>query len=371
MVYNTTETTLYINPVVNSVSTSNITSSSITLTVNATAGSNPIQTYYYSNNNGSSYVSSTSNTYTFSGLDGDTTYNFRVYVVDGGGVKSNESIVSAMTLELTLAELCANEANSNLLSCFVLSQYNGTQGNNNVYYHTSSLANSAGDNSYRYSGANPNNYVCFGSTATTCPEDNLYRIIGVFDDKLKLIKNTSYGNYAWDSSGFSAWGVSSGVSSTLNNGFLNTFSNSWKQMIATHTWEVGGITSDQLDNQASVVYEYEVGANSSSITYSAKIGLMYISDYGFAASNSYWTTNLNSYQNALNTNWLYYSTEWTITRRLDSGQAFYISGMVAYRGKVGPYAVDYSNSVRPTFYLNSNVQYASGTGSESDPIRIS
>ena len=46
----------------------------------------------------------------------------------------------------------------------------------------------AGDNSYRYTGANPNNYVCFGSTESTCPNEYLYRIIGVFDGQVKLIK---------------------------------------------------------------------------------------------------------------------------------------------------------------------------------------
>ncbi len=48
-----------------------------------------------------------------------------------------------------------------------------SQGSNGIYYHTSSLANSTGDNSYRYAGSNPNNYVCFGSTASTCPSANL------------------------------------------------------------------------------------------------------------------------------------------------------------------------------------------------------
>ena len=33
-----------------------------------------------------------------------------------------------------------------------------------------------------------NNFVCFGSTTNPCPTDNLYRIIGVFEDKVKLIK---------------------------------------------------------------------------------------------------------------------------------------------------------------------------------------
>ena len=59
-----------------------------------------------------------------------------------------------------------------------------------IYIHNSSLTNGAGDNSYRYAGAGDqvNNFVCFGSDAATCPTDNLYRIIGVFEDKVKLIK---------------------------------------------------------------------------------------------------------------------------------------------------------------------------------------
>lgn len=95
--YSTSEKTKYINPVVNSVTTSNITTSSITLNVSATAGSNNITTYYYSKDNGSSYVSSTSSSYTFSGLSAGTTYNFKVYVVDSGGVKSNEVTKNADT----------------------------------------------------------------------------------------------------------------------------------------------------------------------------------------------------------------------------------------------------------------------------------
>ena len=169
-VSNATIKTQYINPVVNSVSTSNITQNSITLTVNATPGSNSIATYYYSKDNGSSYVSSSSNTYTFSGLSAGTTYNFRVYVVDSSNVKSNEATTSATTDQIIL------------LADHIKSLYT-SQGSNGIYYHTSSLVNSAGDNSYRYAGANPNNYVCFGSDASTCPSDNLYRIIGILEMK--------------------------------------------------------------------------------------------------------------------------------------------------------------------------------------------
>ena len=38
------------------------------------------------------------------------------------------------------------------LASYVISQYTGTQGANNIYYHNSSLSNGAGDNSYRYAG---------------------------------------------------------------------------------------------------------------------------------------------------------------------------------------------------------------------------
>ncbi len=75
------------------------------------------------------------------------------------------------------------------LADYVISQYNGVQGNNHIYYHDANLTNGAGDNSYRYAGANPNNFVCFGNDKTQCPENNLYRMIGVIDNKVKLVKS--------------------------------------------------------------------------------------------------------------------------------------------------------------------------------------
>ena len=340
-IYNTTETTLYINPVVNSVSTSNITSSSITLTVNATAGSNPIQTYYYSNNNGSSYVSSSSNTYTFTGLDGGTTYNFRVYVVDSGRVQSNYGTTGGTTSNPTLAD-------------WVIDQYGGVQGNNGIYYHTSSLANSAGDNSYRYAGANPNNYVCFGSTASACPSDNLYRIIGVFDGEVKLIKwdyansdllgvNEAYFNASYSAGSFSGyngnhisinryhWTSNSNYNNiwsgsilntiNLNNTFLNSLGNMWNDMIKIHAWIVGGNTHLNISTSVTNAYRNELVNPAELTTYNAKIGLMYVSDYGYAASSNYWTRALYDYNYVSVNNWMYMGlSEWTITRRSDTSK---------------------------------------------------
>ena len=66
--------------------------------------------------------------------------------------------------------------------------YTGTDGDNGLYYHDgqgnyTNADQEAEDNSYRYSGENPNNFVCFGNVEEICPNDNLYRIIGYLKEK--------------------------------------------------------------------------------------------------------------------------------------------------------------------------------------------
>ena len=344
---------------VDEITVTETTTDSITVSVNATAGTNAIQNYFYSINNGE-YVSSSNNTYTFSDLDLGTEYNIKVYVVDANGINSNIYTISESTENIVL------------LADWVIEQYNGTQGNNGIYYHTSSLANGAGDNSYRYAGANPNNYVCFGSDAATCPSDNLYRIIGVFDDEVKLIKNKNLGRYHWSGSSSNesnTWSNSTLNTSVLNGSYLAGLdNNSWSSMITTHTWKVGGMSYSNGSSTPQTAYNYEVGANSSSTTYPAKIGLMYVSDYGFAASNTYWSTELGDYDSATSNNWLYLDfTEWTISRNSDdSDRAFLVDS--SYVGNYFVYGI--SNVVRPVFYLSSLVNYVSGSGSSADPIRV-
>ena len=348
----------YVNPVVNSVTATNVSNNSITVSVSATGGTNSIARYYYSSNGGSSYVNTTSNSYTFSGLSAGQTYNIRVYVVDSNNVQSNVYPLSVQTDDTVL------------LADYIKSLYT-SQGSNGIYYHTSSLANSAGDNSYRYAGANPNNYVCFGSDAATCPAANLYRIIGVFGNEVKLIKNTSYGNYVWDSGGSNTWNSSTkpDIRSTLNSTFLNTLSSTWQNKIANHAYKVGGMTPSNGRSTPRTAYNYEVGSSSSSTTDSMKIGLMYVSDYGYAASNNYWTTNLSSYSSAASSNWMRLgSYEWTISRSSDySYNAFRVSST---GGVGGNYLVDYTYAVRPVFYLNSSTTYNRGSGTAADPVRL-
>ena len=363
---------VYIIPQINNVTTSNIETDSITLTVNATNGNNPVTTYYYSNNNGISYETSNNNTYTFNGLDMGTEYNFSVYVEDSAGYKSEVYNLSETTLVPTLADVCSN--GNNLVSC--ITNYHNSYGSDitNIYYHTSGLANGAGDNSYRYTGANPNNFVCFGSNAETCPSDNLYRIIGVFDDEIKLIKNISIGMYYWSLSG-NQWSFSD-TRTTLNTIFLNNLGSSWSSKIAIHTWKVGGMTWENgATLGAKIAYDYEIGANSGSNTDASKIGLMYISDYYYSTIPKYWTYPGYSdsgenydYRATINDNWLYAGlSEWTISPLFGTYyQAWHKRGNTDT-----PPVSSVMAEVRPCFYLISDTLYSSGSGTSVDPIRLS
>ena len=247
----------------------------------------------------------------------------------------------------------------------------------NIYIHNSSLDNGAGDNSYRYAGASDivNNYICLGSNEATCPEANLFRIIGVFGDQTKVIRAKSVGNQKWNTSSSNTWSSSS-LNTYLNGTYLTSLG-TIADKIATTTWKVGGGTYANISQSVpATAYQYEVGSSASSTTYDAKIGLMYVSDYYYSASPSAWTlVGYNSsdatkdYRAATSTNWLYLgSTEWTISRDSDdTNYAFRVTST----GDVNFSIVDSrSFAVRPSFNLESSVKYVSGSGSMSDPVRV-
>ena len=300
-----------------------------------------------------------------------------------------------------------------LLADYVKSLYTGTQGTNNIYYHDANLTNGAGDNSYRFAGASDqvNNYVCFGSSTTPCPADNLYRIIGVFGDKVKLIKSdyattallgadgdykqaytaTGYsssnykGNnlanvaaYNWNKSNQNTWSLSNLNKTNLNTNFITNIGADWANKIVETTWKVGGNTWANIGTQpAKTAYQNEIvspvttNSQDNKTEYSAKIGLMYVSDYGFAAAPSAWTSWIGSYNGEAikNVNWMYMGLyEWTISRHADdSDYAFRVhnTGHVGY-DSVG----DDAYGVRPVFNLSSSVNYVSGSGTAADPYKV-
>ena len=323
--------------------------------------------------------------------------------------------------ELTIADVCPGKS----LSDCVIAQYTGIK-NSNIYYHDSNLTNGAGDNSYRYAGANPNNYVCFGSDEATCPTENLYRIIGVIDGKVKLIHAygatttmlgtdggyiktyqalvgnfsqyykgngdlTKIGSYKWNKSGTNTWSTSTTNTTNLNINFLTYLDGKnakWKTMIDDTTWYVGGMTSTNgYKSNAKTAYNYEVGANKdATTTVTSKIGLMYVSEYYYGSTPDYWTLpgndpngswnsdytvwSGNDYSKAYNDNWMSTGlTEWTISRNSgvsDSAFAVIVFGNLA-GGGVGSSS---GGAVRPSFSLSSSIKFTSGEGTAVNPIRI-
>ena len=305
-------------------------------------------------------------------LKGNKQYDLYLFVDE-----SSTNTSMKKTFKAGVAVKAYDREKDQTLAEYVISQYTGTQGENGIYYHNSALTNGAGDNSYRYAGASDsvNNYICLGSDEATCPDANLFRIIGVFGDKTKVIRAKSVGDQKWDTNGSNTWSTSS-LNTYLNGTYLTSLG-TLADKIATTTWKVGGNTSANISGVVpKTAYQYEVGSSASSTTVDKKIGLMYVSDYYYSASPSAWTlVGYNSsdatkdYRAATSTNWLYLgSTEWTISRYSDdSNNAFYVSG---YGGVYSSYVYGSRRGVRPSFNLESSVKYVSGSGSMSDPVRV-
>ena len=325
------------------------------------------------------------------------------------GKKFNAKLmIQKEKIKETVATVCSN--GQTLSSCII--SMDGKD--DTLYHHTSSLTNGAGDNSYRYAGASDqvNNFVCFGSTETPCPTDNLYRIIGIFEDKVKLIKydyansnllgtdgdykgssapnssyykgsltsiNTYYWNYKNNTSinnGSNIWSTSLLNKINLNTNFLNNIGTTWSNLIEDATWKVSGHTT--TDVTPSVMYTAEI--TNATKTYgpsdgTSKIGLVYASDYGFAASPSAWTTTLWNYDGndangiSIKTiNWMYMGySEWTMAPgSSDSYFVFFLNS----NGYVSNSSANNGSGSRPVMYLKTSVLYAGGLGTKDSPITL-
>ena len=288
------------------------------------------------------------------------------------------------------------------------------------------MSNGAGDNSYRYAGANPNNYVCFGSNETTCPEENLYRIIGVFDKSVKLIKYdyatsemlgtnglysedveiTNFSNYkgslnniamfktAYDSSlaynnetmiiklsnhkGSLAAGDPCGDTITanikftslgeinLNTNFVNYLSDSFKTKIKNNSWIINMFINSAYSDTVQNIFLIEHASDG--IAYEAKIGLMYASDYGYASNPNLWTMTMDNYTDTnigLN-NWMYMGVEENIITDYHSPCNRIIISSNGSLDFISSSMV--TTAIRPAFYLEPSVIYKSGLGTKDSPI---
>lgn len=297
----------------------------------------------------------------------------------------------------------------------------------------------------RYYGLSPNNYIYFN--CETYPETNceLWRIIGIVDGKLKLIRESSIGKYSWDASastvnsgyGINEWSQAdlmkllnpdyetntdvdnSGTSITVNNSlyynsesgtcyagysaytttcdFTSTGIKNYttRNMIADATYYLGGLNTSKIYPNEALTKEREKNVYSGSsdgiirtTSWTGKLALAYLSDYGYATDLYQCNLTLDSYDSSTNSyacrgnNWMWYILTGATTSSTSNLYAAWL--LTPYSSDaIGAWRVWNSGNVQlsiraavpirvvPTLYLKSELVIGSGEGSSSNPYRLS
>ena len=243
---------------------------------------------------------------------------------------------------------------------------------------------------YRYRGASPKNYVTFNN--------EVWRIIGVFptddgtgniENRIKIIKDQSIGNYKWDTGESNNWARPATLNTELNTTYLNSLDSTSQSMIGQAKYYLGGKTptyNNGYEDTPLQFYSYERkiqnttsnefynGTNPNS--WVGKLGLMYLSDYGYASSNCenkkiYDSNSSSNDIRACNgTNWLYNikANEWLLPQGASRSNIAFIVSSVGYANYNIVYNIQFA--VRPVLYLISSAQITGGNGTSSSPYTL-
>ena len=149
----------------------------------------------------------------------------------------------------------------------------------------------------------------------------------------------------------------------------------------TSRYYLGGLSrEDNTCSNQSYNYERALNRYNSNLLYwDGMIGLMYASDYGYAAGNDC-AINIPlqsyNYESNYNNN-LCYNNDWLTSSEKNNeslmmplaysdSDVFYIS----YSGYLHSYFGMFERTVRPVFYLSKDVVITGGTGTIDDPYTI-
>ena len=260
------------------------------------------------------------------------------------------------------------------------------------------------DENIRYYGSNPKNHVSFNN--------ELWRIIGVFGNNVKLVRSESLGSISWDSSASNinnGYGVNEWSQADLKN-FLNTMyyggtsvtcygernnqtttcptgtiDETSKSLIDNHIWNTGAIEYNTRTDTLAF-YQAERGTKgkicSSGIyctdtitrttSWTGYVGLPYVTDWAYASSESVCETNMRKQDSSnayicKNNNWMQRSTwAWYLSSEADGSYADLV-WTVGGVGLAGHTYAATSNAVAPSIYLKSNVLIESGAGTSDNP----
>ena len=334
---------------------------------------------------------------------------------------------SELKLKPTLASVITNLYNNSTKTAVP---------NNSITYQYDTTNNLMKDTAgnIRYYGASPNNYVYFNCDSYPSTNCELWRIIGVFDGKIKLIRNKTIDLYSWDNKNKSTgaetaygkndwttarlmkllnpstyyttdandngkgqslyWNATSGAcysgqnNATISCNFTSTgIKDTTRNMIAETTWNLGGWdTSEIFSNE---MYEKErcttTVSNSSdgitrATTWTGKIALPYPSDYGYATDLSKCSQTLFNYNSGTDS-YACRSNDWMYSIITNSGindgwlltpysGYAYMAFGVHSSGYVNGYGVYTAFMVAPVLYLGSDQDIVSGDGSQSNPYQL-
>ena len=308
------------------------------------------------------WIDDTKDLYTETSNDGnhtlemkDVIYKFKVNVYT---VVNNEETIT--TGADTLIKLTDNKDNSGL---YTITHPKDT---------TLQIGATEDITEYRYRGASPKNYVKFNNET--------WRIIGVFptddgtgniENRIKIIRNESIGGKYWDEKATNDWVKPATLNTELNTTYLNNLSPTAQSMIGNTKYYLGGYSKSTI--QKDVMYQYERKINGSTYYYGSnpnnwvgKLGLMYASDYGYAASDEC-TQTLSNYKDTTckNNNWLLKrKEEWLLPQNAGTSNYAFI---VRSDGEVNSIYVKNTDVVRPVLYLTSSVEIIGGNGTSTEP----
>ena len=248
---------------------------------------------------------------------------------------------------------------------------------------------------YRYRGGNVANYVTFNNET--------WRIIGIMPTedtngnasyRFKLVRNSSIGQQYWNktqdatTNSYNNW-LTSDLNEYINTTYYNTLTTNSKTMIEAVKYYLGGhrpadgcvkVTSDEMwqserKNEANRD-DYYYGTNPiMQSDVNKKIALMYVSDFGYAASKLCTKTIYDYHSDSLcnsSNNWLDNNTdEWLINPFPSFKSASFRTYTSQTYGKVEVGVVDIQSiNARPVIYLSSNVKISGGNGTTSSPYQL-
>lgn len=354
--------------------------------------------------------------------------------------KSSISLASNMTIvpQTVLGERQINTNAASYITKLYSTTEKSTVTNNSITYNTSqsqllmndrkgSSSTGIDAGNIRYYGANPDNYVYFNCsnynnpTASTC---ELWRIIGVFDGKVKIMRSENIGAYSWDTTdsttnggyGLNDW-TTSKLMMLLNSGYTYLINNLsrpaslyWNRTSGScyNAANLGAtscsFTSTGLKNDTTknMIYEtrHNIGAGTTSVgiyanqlyakergttvytgrptTWTGKVVVPYASDYSYAVDFNKCSSTLYNYNNSACTsnNWMYNimtksgtKSAWTLTPQ-SNGNADSVFGIYDNGGVAHGQGTRGGMNILPTLYLNPDTIITKGEGTKDKPYKI-